>query len=1099
MSHYLKKFLLYIIISLNYGHSFAQNIEDINIDAYIADIKQKIEVAERQLNDNILERDRWIKNAKEKGHEIPEELLPSTDSTNIWKLKSSLAFFQQEYSNAIAYSNKCIDYYVEKKDTFNLFVELRSKKNIYALAHRYEEQLECNKQIVGIASDLWGKQSDWHGLTLVDLSKNYNELGKYDEALNTAQQALFIFESMGDQNSKIYIECIEALFDVYSQIGDINGLNDCGGKILSFYEKENGSNSIDYSYWLTRMSIYESRFGLFDKALEHLSKATDIFRQNNDEQGYFYCLSIMIAIYSSQHNHTKALETGYQTLEEIKRKYGENEQYATTLSALALAYNSLGDFENSIHLMKQFFILKEKLGMQENTVDIEILANMYNNAGQPEDAIELYEKARKIYENTGKSHTRNYASCIGAFCFPYNLLGQHEKQLYYAEKSTELYSQIVSETDPQYIGALNNLARAYMDNEQNDKAMEVAHKALDLAATSGKDSYPYEQTLLEISLLYGRKSSSKELEYARERYEILRNKFGDDGIETNNELERIAIKEMQTDLSAALADGTKCAKKMRELFVRYFTDLSSSTREMFWNANKQFLTDGFPVIVSNMPTSEAVGNLYDLSALFAKGVLLNVDQQIPRLVASKNDSNLSNLYEELKLNKEKLVKWQQEGDNSQKIMYDSLSIKINDEERQLMKALQGSQTFLQPLLITWRDVQENLKEDEVAIEFLSFLKEGSYVALTLTKDSSPNFTQYTFYDKDFLEINPAEYYTSGRLYEMVWKPLEAILSGKKKIFFSPAGLLHNMGIEYVPGTEKWEMRRLSSTREIVTNNKNDHSNKEAVLYGALNYSITSDSISEANRKMGINRRSGYYRGFTELKQFRGGHFSQLDNTGIEIEGIRKHLSSMNYHIQKYIGNNGTEESFKALSGKPISIIHLATHGMYVPPSKVEQKQSARNMNFLYQTSNGLFNERQEDAAMTHSFLVMAGGNRLLHDESIPVDLDDGILTASEISNMDLSNTQLVVLSACETGLGDISSEGVMGLQRGFKKAGVKSIIMSLKEVPDLGVMEFMQSFYEHLKDSTPIHEAFNKARTYMKSKYPDIPDIWASFVLLDAF
>ena len=198
-------------------------------------------------------------------------------------------------------------------------------------------------------------------------------------------------------------------------------------------------------------------------------------------------------------------------------------------------------------------------------------------------------------------------------------------------------------------------------------------------------------------------------------------------------------------------------------------------------------------------------------------------------------------------------------------------------------------------------------------------------------------------------------------------------------------------------------------------------------------------------------------------------------------------------------NRRTEESFKALSGKPISIIHLATHGMYVPPSKVEQKQSARNMNFLYQTSNGLFNERQEDAAMTHSFLVMAGGNRLLHDESIPVDLDDGILTASEISNMDLSNTQLVVLSACETGLGDISSEGVMGLQRGFKKAGVKSIIMSLKEVPDLGVMEFMQSFYEHLKDSTPIHEAFNKAQTYMKSKYPDIPDIWASFVLLDAF
>ena len=158
---------------------------------------------------------------------------------------------------------------------------------------------------------------------------------------------------------------------------------------------------------------------------------------------------------------------------------------------------------------------------------------------------------------------------------------------------------------------------------------------------------------------------------------------------------------------------------------------------------------------------------------------------------------------------------------------------------------------------------------------------------------------------------------------MVWKPLEALLSGKKKIFFSPAGLLHNMGIEYVPGTEKWEMHRLSSTREIVTNNNSDHSNKEAVLYGALNYSITSDSISEANRKMGINRRNGYYRGFTELKQFRGGHFSQLDNTGIEIEGIRKHLSSMNYHIQKYIGNNGMQKTDDIHPPKTVISVHFS--------------------------------------------------------------------------------------------------------------------------------------------------------------------------------
>ena len=136
----MKKILLYFVLGLIFSPSFAQNVEDINIDAYITDIKQKIEIAERQLHDNIIERDRWIKNAKEQGHEIPEELLPPTDSTNIWKLKSSLAFFQQDYNRAIVYSNKCINYYVEKKDTLNLFVELRSQNNVYSLAHRYKEQ-----------------------------------------------------------------------------------------------------------------------------------------------------------------------------------------------------------------------------------------------------------------------------------------------------------------------------------------------------------------------------------------------------------------------------------------------------------------------------------------------------------------------------------------------------------------------------------------------------------------------------------------------------------------------------------------------------------------------------------------------------------------------------------------------------------------------------------------------------------------------------------------------------------------------------------------------------------------------------------------------
>jgi CHAT domain-containing protein len=111
--------------------------------------------------------------------------------------------------------------------------------------------------------------------------------------------------------------------------------------------------------------------------------------------------------------------------------------------------------------------------------------------------------------------------------------------------------------------------------------------------------------------------------------------------------------------------------------------------------------------------------------------------------------------------------------------------------------------------------------------------------------------------------------------------------------------------------------------------------------------------------------------------------------------------------------------------------------------------------------------------------------------------DDGILTAAEVANMDLSNTKLVVLSACETGLGKIeSSEGTFGLKRGFKLAGVDQIIVSLWKVPDNETMELMTLFYSDLSITKDIDSSFNKAQKEMRNRYPSEPEKWAGFVLV---
>lgn len=134
--------------------------------------------------------------------------------------------------------------------------------------------------------------------------------------------------------------------------------------------------------------------------------------------------------------------------------------------------------------------------------------------------------------------------------------------------------------------------------------------------------------------------------------------------------------------------------------------------------------------------------------------------------------------------------------------------------------------------------------------------------------------------------------------------------------------------------------------------------------------------------------------------------------------------------------------------------------------------------------------------MFRSGLALAGANHAWKGKAAIPGKEDGILTAYEISQMDLSNTDLVVLSACETALGDLQgNEGVIGLQRAFKMAGVKQLILSLWKVPDKETVELMTLFYKNWTRGQPTREALRSAQLEMRKKYS--PYYWAAFVLVE--
>ncbi len=183
------------------------------------------------------------------------------------------------------------------------------------------------------------------------------------------------------------------------------------------------------------------------------------------------------------------------------------------------------------------------------------------------------------------------------------------------------------------------------------------------------------------------------------------------------------------------------------------------------------------------------------------------------------------------------------------------------------------------------------------------------------------------------------------------------------------------------------------------------------------------------------------------------------------------------------GMAGTEESFKQLSGQSITLLHVATHGFYSPLTG-------------HYTAQRSF----EEQALSRSGLFLSGAAASLNMKKIPEDIEDGILTAKELSKLDLSNLNLAILSACQTGLGEIVGDGVFGLQRGFKKAGAQTLLMSLWKVDDTATQLLMAEFYKNLVSGQNKRAAFLNAQKYLRSYQNGIydkPEYWAAFIMLD--
>ena len=431
--------------------------------------------------------------------------------------------------------------------------------------------------------------------------------------------------------------------------------------------------------------------------------------------------------------------------------------------------------------------------------------------------------------------------------------------------------------------------------------------------------------------------------------------------------------------------------------------------------------------------------------------------------------------------------------------------KLNESEKRL-HSLDFSLHGLESLELTYDKIMSAVKgTTNCAIEFVASPKlndSGSIYCALLITSNTPSPIKVELCNANALnelysmQGGPYNEKCIHSLYQLIWSKLEPYINEGDNVYFSPDGLLHQINIEVLRDSngkranEKWNLHRVSSTRELCMD-KPGIKHTAAVLYGGLTYDIAEEDMVAQSRTYRRANSTTAARGFIIDSAARAG-WSSLPATMSEVDAIAKMFKSHDIDVNAYTDIMGNEESFKALSGKKTPIIHLATHGFFYKNEEVSKKP------FLEQICMESQQYFKSDNSLKRSGLILAGAQKAWAGEAIPDNVEDGILLAEEIAAMDLSGTDLVVLSACETGLGDITSEGVFGLQRAFKKAGVNTLIMSLWQVHDDATSLFMQTFYKHWLDGKSKHEAFTMAQKTMQ-EHPDYsnPYYWAAFIMLD--
>jgi len=793
--------------------------------------------------------------------------------------------------------------------------------------------------------------------------------------------------------------------------------------------------------------------GNFEKAMESYKECLKIYEELDHKRGISVSLNNIGAIYIQLEDHASTIEYYNRSLA-IKEETGDRKGMGTSLTNIAVVYMSQGDYNRAeATYRKSLAIAKEVKSNSNISLVYSGLGLVYKYKMEFDSALVYFNKSLTILtdENDRRGIARRYTN-IGNV---YKNMGYLDSAMMYHQKSLAIKKEVNDITG--YSLSLNNIGNIHRRKNEYEKAVKLYKESLILAQES--------HDAIAIKLA----SNGLLLSYCAL-----------DSVE-------LALEHMQRSHGIRI-----------QMIEHNFQILSEAGKEMYFETMKSdfdhyydfafFAKDKIPTIT---------GQAYN-DVLLTKGLLLKSSTAMRNAVLNSGDTVLIQQFNRwMELNK-KINKNYSKGKSST-----ALEDEANELEKALVISSQEFSDIKQIRNLTWEQVQSNLERGEAAIEFIRFnhqqdyriedsLKAPVYCALLLKPEYSHPKMIRLCSEVELEQIlgdfpgNNLTYIESlygkkeelnTELYDLIWKPLEQELQKVKKVYFSPDGLLHKVSF--------WA---------LADNNGNYLSNqKEMEMYSSTGRLATKKVANNASTDYYISLFGGIDYNTENSNEL---VWSYLEGTKKEVEDIQMMLSDSK-EVACYTGENATEVSFKNAATNS-RMLHIATHGFFFPdPNSITKKEEVQmgDMNFRGTRLSGQESFVKTKNPLMRSGLAFSGANEVWNADHPEIE-NDGVVTAQEVIMMDLRNVDLVVLSACETGLGDIKgSEGVYGLQRSFKMAGVHSLIMSLWQVPDKETTEFMTLFYKRYLKHSDLKKAFKETQQTMRKRYG--PYYWGAFVLVD--